>query len=120
MDDFFALQTKAFKLWFDSMDANHNAMTTIAMRLPIMAGSSFSGRPTSPEMQRMISEKFEAALEGAMDGVLASGKLASNAMMGRLNPTLLADGMVDVANATHRPARLAVKANANRLTNQGQ
>ena len=120
MNDFFALQTKACKHWFDSMDANRHAMTTIAMRLPIMAASSISGRPPSQEMQRMVAEKFEATVEGAMDGVLAIGKLATRAMMGKLNPTLLADGMLDVANATHGPARLAVKANAKRLTNRGR
>ena len=116
MRDFFALQSRAFRMWFDTVQANNDAMTTIAMRLPMMATESMSGRPPSAEMKRMVSEKVEAAMQGALNGAIATGSLAARAMLGQLNPTRLAHGLMGVAAAAHGPAHRRVKANARRLT----
>ena len=115
MHDFFALQTKAMRLWFDTVDANRNAMTTIALRLPMITAHSIGGRAHDGEMHRMVSEKVDAMIEGVREGAIAGGRLAGRAMLGQLNAASLAQGMVGIADASQRPARRKVRANARRL-----
>ena len=116
MIEFFALQNRAYRLFIDAAEAQRHAATTIALRLPMLAASGLGPTGPSREAKRMISEKIEAVLEGAMEGALASGALAARAMWGQLNPTRLASGMVGIAEATQRPSHRCVKANAERLS----
>ena len=116
MRDFFALQTRAVRMMFDTVQANNDAMTTIAMRLPMIAAEGLSGRPPSAEMKRMVGEKVEAALQGSVNGTRAAGSLVLRALLGQMNPTRLAHDIMGVADAVQSPARRRVKANAKRLT----
>lgn len=116
MNDILALQNRTIRFWFDTVQASADAMTTVAMRLPLMAASQLSGEGPTREDKRMVSEKVDAAMEGALDSALAGGDLLRRAMFGQLNPALFAHGMVAIADAAHRPARRRVKANALRLT----
>ena len=116
MNEYFALQNRAFRLFLDAAEAQRDAMTTIALRLPLLATSGFGPSGPSREAKQMVNEKIEAVMEGAMEGAKASGELATRAMWGQLNPTRLAHGMFGIAEATQRPSHSRVKANARRLS----
>lgn len=116
MNDIFAFQNRAFRLWLDTVQANADAITTVAMRLPMMAASQMSGKGPSREDHQMVSEKVDAMMEGALDSARTSGEIAWQAITGQLNAARFAHGMVAVADAAQRPARRRVSANALRLT----
>ena len=116
MNDILAFQNRAFRLWFDTVQASADAVTTVAMRLPLMAASQMAGEGPTREDRRMVSEKVDAMMEGALDSARTGGELAWQAMTGQLNAARFAHGMVAVADAAQRPARHRVNANALRLT----
>ena len=103
---------------FDAARASQDAAVTIAARLPMIAKAS--RKPAAPppaEMQRMVSEKAEAAMQGAFAASMAMGKLWTRAMFGGLRtPMDVAQGLASVADAAMKPARQRVRANAKRLS----
>ena len=111
MRDWTTLNTKAFRFWVDTMQAGAAAWTTIAMRLPTLAAAA-AGK-SSPEANRMVSEKIAAATEGAIKGSLEGAALAGRALRG---PVAATTSALAVTDAMTRPARRRVKANAKRLT----
>lgn len=116
MNEYFALQTRAMRLLLDAAEAQRHAVTTIALRLPMLAASGFGPKGPSREAKRMVAEKIEAVMEGAMNGAMAGSELATRGMWGQLNPMRLASGMVGIAEATQNPSHRRVKANAKRLS----
>jgi hypothetical protein len=111
MKDFARLSSKAWRLWFDTMQAGAAALTTVAMRLPMLAVDGAK----SPEATRMVNEKLAAAAEGAVKASIVGAGLAGRGMTG-VGPVAAASGALSIADAMARPARRRVKANAKRLT----
>lgn len=103
---------------FDAARASQDAAVTVAARLPIIAkASQRSAAPPSAEMQLMVSEKAEAAMQGAFAASMAMGQLWTRAMFGGLRtPMDVAHGLAGVADAAMKPARITVRANARRLS----
>ena len=115
MNDLFALQARTMRWWMSSMQANADALTTIALRVPLLAASGITPTGPSREARQMVTEKMEAMFEGSIKGAIAGSELALRAFTGQLNATTLASGMVGIAEASQRPANRKVKANARRL-----
>jgi hypothetical protein len=95
--------------WLDAWTAQANAVTTIALRLPILMGD-----PNGKEAHRMVSEKVLAARQGAM----AAGSAATEMMMaaaGGAGPVASARAWLAIAEAAATPAQRRVRKNANRL-----
>jgi hypothetical protein len=111
MRDWTTLSTKAFRFWLDSVQAGAAAWTTIAMRLPTLAAAA-TGK-SSPEANRMVTEKITAATEGAIKGSLKGAAVAGRAMTG---PVAAATSALAITDAMTGPARRRVKANAKRLS----
>jgi hypothetical protein len=111
MRDFVRLSSKAWRLWFDTMQAGVAAFATVATRLPILATDGAK----SPEATRMVNEKLAAAAEGAVKASIAGATATGRAMTG-IGPVAAASGALSIADAMTGPARRRVKANAKRLT----
>lgn len=106
------------RMSFDAMQAAQDAAVTISARLPDLAAAARSpAAPPSAEVLRMVSEKTEAAMQGAVAASLAMGQLWTRALFGGVRTPLDAmHGLAGVADAAMRPARVRVRANAKRLT----
>lgn len=102
----------------DAMRAAQDAAVTISARLPDLAKASRDpSAPPSAEMQRMVSEKVNAAMQGGVAAGFAMGDFWTKALFGRLKtPMDMAHGLATVADAAMRPARKKVRENAKRLT----
>ena len=103
---------------FEAAQAAQDAAVTIGARLPMIATASRSpASPPSAEMRRMVSEKTEAAMQGAVAAGVALGQLWTRAMFGGLRtPMDVAHGLAHVADMAMQPARKRVRANAKRLS----
>lgn len=116
MKDLLDLNMRIYRLWWESVEANSAAWTTIAMRLPHLAESLQPGATPSHETQTMIAEKVIAIAQGARDASLVTAHLAGKMLQGPIGPTEMAVNMLKVAEAATRPANRRVRANAERLT----
>jgi hypothetical protein len=115
--DLFELNVRLYRLWWEAVETQSAAWTTIAMRLPHLAQQGLRpGRPPSRETQKMVAEKVAAAAEGAREASIASARLAGKMLTRPLRATELAVDVLKVAEAAARPAKQRVKANAARLT----
>jgi hypothetical protein len=92
----------------------HSAVT-LWYRLPMMATAFATGNHSGSEMTRMVSEKFAAAFEGALDAQVETMRLVNAAATGRLQMADMAGAPVSIAAAGLRPAMRRVKANSLRL-----
>lgn len=105
----------------DAKQAGVDAAVTIAARTPKIAASVLD--PTGDnarETRLMVSEKVDAAVEGATAAQAALGDLWLRAAFGRvMSPEQWSQGWMDVADAAFTPARLRVRANAERLAGFG-
>ena len=95
--------------------AGFHTGVTLWYRLPMMAAAFASSGKSDNEMTRMVSEKFAAVMEGALDAQLETMKFAAAAVTGRLKLDDIAGAPVTIAAAGLRPAFRAVKANSRRL-----
>jgi hypothetical protein len=95
----------------------HSAIT-LWYRLPMLAaGYAASGKPHhAPELERMVSEKTSAMVEGAFNAQREMLRLTGAAMTGRLDFSEMPDAAVAIASAGLRPALRTVKANSRRLS----
>ncbi len=119
MKDLFELNARIYRLWWEAVETQSAAWTTIAMRLPHLAKEGLRpGRPPSRETQKMVAEKVVAAAEGAREASIASARIAGKMMMRPVGATEFAVDVLNVAEAAARPARQRVKANAARLIKQ--
>ncbi len=118
MTDFFKLQFRLWRTWFELSEIYFAAATTISARLPIIARAStgFGDSHARRETRAMVTEKWRAAAEGAEAGALETAKAALKVMSGQAHPVAVAGSMMDVADAATRPARRKIRANADRLS----
>ena len=117
MEDFFAINRRLARSWWDMAEVGLAASATIAARLPMLAAaaSGFGSASAQRETQEMFAEKFQAAAEGAQAGALQTAKATLKVMTGQSNPAAMAHHMIDVAEATTSPARHKARDNARRL-----
>ena len=109
------------RMSLDAMQAAQDAAVTISARLPDLAqaSSNVTSAP-SAEVQRMVSEKLEASVQGGLAASVAFGAFWLQAMTGGVRtPMELTQGLAQVADAAMRPARNKVRANAIRLCRRG-
>ena len=118
MKSFFALHNRLMRSCFEAYDVQMATITTISARLPLIAAAStgFGTKHARQETQTMVTEKLHAASEGAQAGALETAKVTLKLLTGQTNPVAMASHMMDVADATTRPARRKVRANAKRLS----
>ena len=109
MKDLTELTMAGTRWWLDAWTAQAHAMTTIALRLPILMGD-----PNGAEAHRMVSEKVLAAGQGAMAAGAAAGEMMMSAASGA-GPIANARAWLAVAEAAASPAQTRVRKNANRL-----
>jgi hypothetical protein len=95
--------------WLDAWTAQANAMTTIALRLPIVMAD-----PHGHEARRMVSEKVVAAGQGGFAAAAKAGEAMMAAAAGA-GPVASARAMLAVVEAASRPAKHRVRKNARRL-----
>src|SRR5690348_7834292 len=82
---------------------------TLWYRLPMMAAAFATGNHSGTEMTRMVSEKFAALVEGALDAQVETMRLVGAAATGRLQMADMAGAPVTIAAAGLRPAMRRVK-----------
>ena len=101
----------------DNAAASLDAARVIAARTPMILRSAGGSTPAeATELHRMVSEKTEAAAEGAMAGAAALGSFWLDFAFGKVRkPADVAAGWMKVAHAATKPARRRVRANAKRL-----
>ncbi len=117
MTDFWELQFRLSRSWFEFIEVYFATVATISARLPIIAQAStgFGDHDARREARTMVTEKWRAAAAGAEAGALETAKAALKVMTGQTHPVAVAGHMMDVADAATRPARRKVRANARRL-----
>ena len=98
--------------------ASLHAGITLWHRWPMIAmGCSSQGTAgDASEMNRMVSEKMGAMVEGAWEAQAELMRLTGAAMTGRLDFAEMSDVPAAIASAGLRPAFRAVKANSHRLS----
>ncbi len=97
--------------WTDLVVTGFATATTLSVRVPhLMAGSM-----TEAESRRMVGEKVSAAAEGFVAGSVVAARIASK-RLARPAPHRAFEDLLEIAEATARPARRRVKSNAVRLT----
>jgi hypothetical protein len=112
-----SLQRRAIAMSFVAIETSVAAAVTIAARAPLLFGlpGPRDGQDAR-ETNRMVTEKMEAALEGAISAQFAMMLLWSRIAFGGVSgPAALAHGLADVAHAATNPAHRRVRANAKRL-----
>lgn len=121
MKQFFDFQSRLIHSWFQAFEVQAATFATISARLPMIAAAStgFGDSHAQHETQVMVTEKLDAASEGAQAGVWESVKWPLKVLTGQTHPTAMAEHMMDVAAAVTRPARRKVLANARRLSALG-
>ncbi|WP_294540204.1 hypothetical protein [uncultured Rhodoblastus sp.] len=117
MKDLFSLQDRLLSSWFEFCEVQTSSITTISARLPILvaAASGFGDKEATDETQNMVTEKLIAVTECAQAAVMESVAVAWKWMTGDSHPVAVAGHLMDVAEASTRPARVKVHANAKRL-----
>lgn len=91
------------------------AANTIAARMPLLWTAAFTGSPHAlQESQRMITEKAQAALQGAAAAGLAASRLWFQALTSMSFPSPQA--WARVSDAALAPAQRVCRANARRLS----
>jgi hypothetical protein len=85
---------------------------TLWHRLPMLAAASSHG----PELNRMVSEKTAAVMQGTFAAQLEFFELSTKAMTGSLGVQDIAHMSAAIAGAGLRPAFRTVKANSRRLS----
>ncbi len=109
------LQRKLGRLGKRLIKDGGNSAQTLAVRLPMLAKHPASVGEAF-ERSRMVTEKVDAAAQGAMAAGFAIGSFWLKAMTGRVrSPADVVAGMLDVASAATAPASRKVAANARRL-----
>jgi hypothetical protein len=99
----------------DFFETSTAAAATIGARMPILFNAATTGSPRAvKESQRMVTEKAQAALEGASAAGAAAFDLWLRAATGMSTPG--ADAWFKVAEAAFAPTRRACHANARRLS----
>ena len=94
--------------------ASLHTSLTLWHRLPMLA---VTGKARDvPELNRMVSEKAAAMVDGAFAAQKEMLRLAGKAMTGALSFQDVADMPASVASAGLRPAFRTVKANSRRLS----
>ena len=118
MKDLLSLHNRLMSSWFEFCDVQAATLATISARLPMIAAaaSGFGDKKANDETQNMVTEKLIAVSEGAQAGALESAKVVWKWMAGESDPVAMAGHFIDVAAAASRPARVAVHANAKRLS----
>jgi hypothetical protein len=117
MIEFWNLQNRLMRSWFEAVELYLAAVSTIAARTPMIAAtaSGYGDYRARRETHVMVAEKIRAASAGAEAGALESAKATLRLLTGQNSPVDMAGHMMDVASAATRPARRAVRANARRL-----
>ncbi len=97
-----------------AMETSMAAAATINARMTMLFSAAFTGSPRAVrELQRMVTEKADATMEGAM----AAGTAALRAWLHATTSMSVLDmtAWSRVAEAAFAPARRAILANARRL-----
>jgi len=117
MKELFALQSRLMRTGLEVVELQAAALATISARLPLLAAAAtgFGTKRARRETQVMVTEKFQAASEGAGLGALETAKATMKVLTGDAHPVAMASHMMDVAAAATRPARHKVRANARRF-----
>jgi len=98
------------------MLAGAHAAMTIAARTQSMFMPGGEPIEKAREAQRMVAEKVDAAVEGAVAAQAAWGAFLIKAAFGGVRSALAVSiGLADIAEAAAKPARRKVRANARRL-----
>lgn len=116
MKELMDLNLRMYRLWWEAVEVQSAAWTTIAMRLPHLADALRPGALPSPETQTMIAEKVIAVAQGAHNASIVTAHLAGKMMQRPMGATEIAASVLKVAEAAAQPAKERVKANAARLT----
>jgi hypothetical protein len=88
---------------------------TLWHRLPMMAVNLADASLHRPEMNRMVSEKIVAMMQGAFEAQMELIRLTSRVMTGSLGSKQIMEMPAAIAGAALRPAFRKVKANSRRL-----
>ncbi len=112
MKEFIALNQRLTRAWWDAAETTAAASATIAARLPLIAAAStgFGDRHARGETQEMVAEKLKAVAEGAQASAMHTARATISVMLGEAHPvalahpTVLANHMMDVAEAATAPA----------------
>ncbi len=120
MDEIVALHAKAYDFWFNHIETQMAAWTTIALRMPDLTEDTIRMKMPSAETIRMVNEKLSAATIGAMDGALAAADFSMQAMGGKLKMSDYPIGFMTIAEASSKSARAKVHANARRLSKRAR
>ena len=112
MNQYWSLYQDATKFWMNVAQSSLDTQTTLAHRLPMMAGLTSA---PSQEMDRMVTEKVKAISDGMMDASWIMGTEMMNAFH---KPTItsFAKASLSIANAGMAPGHRTVKSNAKRLS----
>jgi hypothetical protein len=99
-----------------SLAGMHSAMT-LWHRWPILATAFLpqGKRHHAAEIDRIVSEKVGAAVNGVLHGHLEFLRLAGAAMTGSLEFVAMPEAAISIAKASLDPAFRTVKANSRRL-----
>lgn len=100
-------------------EASAHAATTIAARLPVLAGFFFL--PTAAaalEWNRACTEKVAAASEGALTAWSEWQQLMIRSAFAPPSPVALENGLVRVSHKAGHAARKRMRANARRLSSK--
>ena len=108
MKDLTDLTMAGMRCWLDAWTAQADAMTTIALRLPIVMAN-----PNGREARRMVSEKVLAAGQGTFAAAMKANEAMMAAATGA-GPIANARAMLAVAEAASRPANRRVSKTAAR------
>jgi hypothetical protein len=95
--------------------APHVAIT-LACRWPMLLTGRVPSATTRREMARMVLEKADAAVAGAVDGQRAALRLGADALAGKLKPVDMASAPAAIAIASLKPAFRRTRSNAKRLS----
>ena len=102
---------------YSALEMGHASAVTLGHRLPMLAAMPFFPQPESlVELNRMVTEKVAATIEGSFAASGETAALAMSAVFGRAGPVEFATGMLSIAEAATSPARRQVSANARRLS----
>ena len=71
MHEIFTFQTRALQMWLDAWETHAASIATISARMPILmaAASGIGNKKDHHETQQMVTEKLQAAAQGAQAGV---------------------------------------------------
>jgi hypothetical protein len=113
--------SEAVELMTDSLVAGFAASVTIWHRVPVLAmGSVFPTPDRTAEAVRMVSEKIDASVEGAVGAAFEASRVATRMIFRPpMTPVEASNAAARIAKAAMAPANRRVAANAKRLTRGG-